>query len=424
MEPVFLKNCLGIIGLANGLPSFLEKESVLYDRDNGLSYKDVDKTGFVIDCQRSLLLQSFFNSHTHAAMTLFRNLGDDSVLQDWLSSIWELEARLTPELVRIGSEKAIIEFLLTGTTGFLDMYFYELETARVAEEYDVKIMNGPTAMWLSTTVEEVEKQFVDYVAKTREYKNVKPVLNLHSIYTLPQEFFKELGEKPVYSDPVINIHVSETKEEVISSLKKYGVTPLVFLDKNKLVSEKSVLVHLGWITSEELEIVGGKKPWLVHCPAANMKLATGGFFPLKDLLDRGYTRILLGTDGAASNDSLSMLQEARLALLLARNNYWSTRIRPQHVLSMAWRGWELYSGGRMEYCITEGCLPDLYLVDIEEVLGKKYPDRMVLNPLSVTPWTIITRRKLYSEAELEELSERNRQLATLISQKVSEIVGN
>ncbi len=419
MEPVLLRGCRGIIGLIENEPSFLRHSDIMLN-DRGISYKEVDKTGYVIDCKGSIALQSFFNSHTHAAMTLFRNLGDDTQLHAWLSSIWELEARLDSEAVSLGSEKAVVEFLLTGTTGFLDMYFYEMETVKKASEYGLKIMTGPTIMGGYVEVGEVERKFIDFEKKARSYKNVKPVFNVHSIYTVPEDFFRELGETGFAGNPYLHIHVSETKEEVIGSLKKHGTTPIAFLDKHGLVNDKSILVHLGWITNAETEIIREKGAWLVHCPASNMKLATGGFFPLKDFIDTEYKKLLLGTDGAASNDTLSMLEEARIALLLSRNNYWTTSIKPTQTLAMAWRGWLLFD--EKKSCIMEGCKPDIYLADIEPVPGDKIMDRIVLNPYSTSFWTLIHEDGVVGENDFERLIEKNRELAHRIIDKLESML--
>ncbi len=420
MEPILLKNCKGIIGLVNDQPVFLPKTYILYD-ETGIRYDSIDKSGRVIECGKALVSQTFFNSHTHAAMTLFRNVAEDSDLHGWLASVWQLEARLNEELVRLGSEKALLEFILTGTTGFMDMYFYPIETVDIASKYNVKILTGPTAIGKKYSVGELERQYIDFKNKTQYMKHVKPVIGLHSIYTLSLDFFKELSENPIIDDPYIHIHVSETKEEVFNALREHGQTPVTLLYKTGIITDKTVMVHLGWVTNRELEIIKEKMPWLVHCPSANMKLATGGFFPLLDLVKSNYPRLLLGTDGAASNDSLNMIHEARQALLIARNNYWSTEILPETTLSMAWRGWRLYN--ERKACISQGCKPDLFIIDLETVLNDKYIDRLVLTPPLYGPWLVLSDGEiLFTDENIWDFVNRNNELAEMIKEAIEELI--
>jgi cytosine/adenosine deaminase-related metal-dependent hydrolase len=146
-------------------------------------------------------------------------------------------------------------------------------------------------------------------------------VNLHSTYTNTDDTIAKCGEMSKEEDVVLHVHCSETRKEVFDNRKDKGRLGVEELDHHGCLWEKSVLVHMGWASSWEFNIVKERRASLVHCPSSNQKLATGGFFPFKDLKKIGI-RVGLGTDGAASNNSLDMFREMKEMALVQKGQYW------------------------------------------------------------------------------------------------------
>ncbi len=311
-------------------------------------------SGHVVDCgRRRVGVPCLYNAHTHAAMVLLRGYYDDSELFEWLSRMWFVEKRLTPEVVYHASRIAVVEMLSSATCGFLDMYFMPWETARAAWEAGVRAGLGPVIMGRGVdpwrAVEEASR-FVEAV-EARYGPLVRGVYNVHSIYAAPLEAVRLAAREAAARGRPLHIHVSETRREVYEAKKRYGVFPLELLDRLGAVQRWSVLVHGGWLASWEVELAARRGATLVHCPASNMKLATAGHFPLYEARRLG-ANVAIGTDGAASNNTLDMLREMRLAVLLQRHSYWDTRVAAVDVLEAAAEGGAgalgLEGGGRLE----------------------------------------------------------------------------
>jgi cytosine/adenosine deaminase-related metal-dependent hydrolase len=130
------------------------------------------------------------------------------------------------------------------------------------------------------------------------------------------------------------MHVSETRDEVYEVKRRTGKFPVEYLGELGLVNNRLHLVHLGWITSWELGMIRENDVKVTHSPTSNMKLATAGFFPMRELMEASVT-VTLGTDGPASNNSLDMFREMKVGVLLQRHGYWDTRIRAIHLLKAA-----------------------------------------------------------------------------------------
>ena len=324
------------------------------------------KSGYVVDCgRRGLGMPCLYNAHTHVAMTLLRGFHDDSELMDWLHRMWYVEKRLTPSVVYHASRLGIIEMLYSGACGFLDMYFMPWETARAAWELGVRAALGPVIMGSSVDparAAEAAARFVGEV-EARYGPLVRGVFNVHSIYAAPLEAVRMAAEEARRMKRPLHIHASETRREVYESKKRFGKFPVELLDSLGAVHEWSVLVHAGWIASWELELVSRRGASLVHCPASNMKLATAGHFPFYEAQRMGVN-VALGTDGPASNNTLDMLREMRLAVLLQRHSYWDTRIKAVDVLDAATRGSARAMGLRGAGVVEEGAPGDMVVLEL------------------------------------------------------------
>jgi len=269
-----------------------------------------------------MLMPGLINAHTHSPMNLFRGMSDDLPLDDWLNNhIWPAEAQwISDEFVHDGSEMAIAEMLRSGTTCFNDMYFFPEVTARLARDTGIRACIGLIAVdfpsaWASNANEYIDKG-LELRDRFRSDSLIHTPFAPHAPFTVSDEPLSRIRVLADEMDLPIHTHVHETVGEIEQSIKQYGKRPLERLNDLGLVSPNLMAVHLTQVTDSEIELLAESGSHVVHCPESNLKLASG-FCPVKKLMDAGIN-VALGTDGAASNNDLSMLGEMQSASLLAK----------------------------------------------------------------------------------------------------------
>lgn len=275
-----------------------------------------------LDFPEHVLTPGLINSHGHAAMSLFRGMADDYPLQTWLEEhIWPAEGQwVSEEFVRDGTELAIIEMLRSGTTTFSDMYFFPDVVAQAASDAGMRaqitfpVFDFPTVWGQGPD---------DYIRKGLQVRDdfkhndlIDVVFGPHSPYTVGDEAMKKVAMLAAELDINVHIHVHETQLEVDNELAASGQRPLQKLAAFNLLTPRTQLVHMTALTAEDIELVRESGAHIVHCPNSNMKLASGSC-PLEQLQQAGIN-ISLGTDGAASNNSLDLFSEMRSAAMLAK----------------------------------------------------------------------------------------------------------
>ena len=289
-----------------------------------------EKAEIVIDGTNKIAIPGLINGHTHIPMALLRGYGKDLSLQEWLEKkIWPAEAKLTREDIRAGSLLGMVESIRSGVTSFNEMYIYHVdETARAAQTAGIRIAI-PRAMFDLIPGREREDELAAAEAFIREWKGknslVIPTVSCHAPYTCSEELMikaKELAKKESLK---FHIHLSETRKEMLDILKKTGKYPFEYMDSIGLVDENSVFAHAGWVTKREIELAGKKGANIVPCPVSNLKLATGGICPIIEYDGTG-ANVVIGTDGAASNNSLNMFESMKMAALLQKYHYWKVDI--------------------------------------------------------------------------------------------------
>ncbi|MCP5156886.1 MAG: TRZ/ATZ family hydrolase [Ectothiorhodospiraceae bacterium] len=275
-----------------------------------------------VDLDHHALIPGLVNAHTHAAMSLFRGLADDLPLERWLHEhVWPAEARhVSDGFVRDGTRLAVAEMLRGGTTCFNDMYFYPDECARVAAEAGIRAVVGlivvdfPT-VWAGDADEYIAKA-LDVHDRLRDLPLVTTAFAPHAPYTVsdrPLERVRTLADE---LELPVHMHVHETADEVARAIEATGCSGLDRLERLGLLSDRLVAVHMTQLTELDIERLATHAVHVVHCPESNLKLASG-FCPVARLVDAGVN-VAIGTDGAASNNDLSMLGELRTASLLAK----------------------------------------------------------------------------------------------------------
>jgi cytosine/adenosine deaminase-related metal-dependent hydrolase len=375
MEPTVFRNARYVLTMDKG--RILENTDVRVKNGiiDSIGENISQRGGEIIDSSGSILMPGLVNSHTHAAMVMLRGLNDDAPLQEWLKSMWDLEAKITPEQEEIGAEMGFLEMVRTGTTACLDQYGAD-PAVKAAGRTGIRVGCGVPLITVWGGAEERLVKAKEFLVEYKGHDRIVPVVNLHSTYTNTEETVAKCGEMSMEENVPLHVHCSETRKEVFDNRRERGRLGVEELDHHGCIWEKSVLVHMGWASSWEFNIIRDKGASLVHCPASNQKLATGGFFPFKDLKEMGV-RVGLGTDGAASNNSLDMFREMRQMALVQKGQYWNALAAGAHdVLESAitsGNGILGLNGGR----ISEGMNADLCLLKMGPGLGPVRKDNLL-----------------------------------------------
>lgn len=265
---------------------------------------------------------SFRNGHTHAAMTLFRGWGDDLPLMEWLRTrIWPAESRLTPEDVYDGARLACLEMIRSGTTWFNDMYWHHEAVARAASEMGLRAHVGAAFIDFGDPDRgraQREATLRHLESKRALGDRVELTLSPHAIYTVGPDSLRWLGEVARAEGVPLHIHLSETQGEVDDCLAAHGVRPAFLLDRLGVVGPWLVAAHGVYLDRDEMALLAGAGATVVHNPAANLKLATGGILDYAAAKATGL-RVVLGTDGPASNNNLDLVEEMKLAALVQKH---------------------------------------------------------------------------------------------------------
>jgi 5-methylthioadenosine/S-adenosylhomocysteine deaminase len=270
-----------------------------------------------------VLIPGFVNVHTHAAMSLMRGMADDMPLESWLEDgIWPAEKRwVSAEMVRDGTELAIAEMIASGTTCFSDQYFFPEIVAETAVDLHIRAMVGtpiiefPTA-WAANATEYMNKASDLVHDPYADHPLISTCFAPHSTYAMADESFIELRVLADQLDARIQIHLHETTAEVANALEKTGKRPFDRLHELGIVNASLLAVHAVHMNDAEIAIFAESGVNIAHCPRSNLKLASG-IAPVTKYCDAGIN-VAIGTDGAASNNTLDMLSEMRLAALLAK----------------------------------------------------------------------------------------------------------
>ena len=275
-----------------------------------------------VDASGKLIIPGLINGHTHIPMTLFRGLADDLDLQDWLTKyIFPAEAKnVTEEFVRAGTRLGLAEMIRGGTTTYCDMYYFEDAIADETAKAGVRGVLGETVIDFPVADNKTNAEAMAYVEKfVQKWKGnelIVPAIAPHAPYTVSEEHLKAIRAFSDRTGAPIVTHISETKREVDDSLKAKGASPVDYLNRIGFLSNRVIAAHMVWPSDGEIEILKRLGVGVVHNPQSNMKLASG-VAPVPKMMTAGV-RVGLGTDGAASNNDLSMWEEMDTAAKLQK----------------------------------------------------------------------------------------------------------
>jgi 5-methylthioadenosine/S-adenosylhomocysteine deaminase len=274
----------------------------------------------LIDGRGRLVMPGLINAHTHAPMTLFRGLADDLPVEEWLQHyIWPAESRfMNPETIRWGTLLAVAEMIRSGVTTFCDMYFHVEHLARAAREAGMRAL--PSLGFVNFPLpgqsgpREALELAEEYIRRWQDDPLIIPSVAPHATYTVEARWIQEAKALADRYGVLMHIHVSETEGEVREWQERTGKTPVKYLDDLGVLGRNVLAVHCVWVTPDEIELMAERDVAVAHCPESNMKLGSGTA-PLLEMLQAGL-RVGLGTDGAGSNNDLSILGEIQTAALL------------------------------------------------------------------------------------------------------------
>jgi 5-methylthioadenosine/S-adenosylhomocysteine deaminase len=276
-----------------------------------------------LDRPEAILAPGLINTHTHAAMSLFRGIADDLKLQDWLEKfIFPAEAKnLSPEFVRWGTRLGCLEMLLGGTTTFTDMYYFEDVVAEVTKEAGMRGVLGETIIGFPVADNKTPADALQFTEKylTRFHNDplVVAAVAPHALYTNSDETLKAARALANKYDAPLVIHLSETKKENDDALAQRHMTPTKVLDSLGVLSGRTIAAHCVWVDEADRAILKARNVGVAHCPSSNMKLASG-VAPIVSMLAMDIA-VGLGPDGpAGSNNDFNLFEEMDLAAKLAK----------------------------------------------------------------------------------------------------------
>lgn len=273
---------------------------------------------------RHALLPGLVNAHGHAAMVLLRGAAEDLPLQAWLKdAIWPLEAAaVSDDFVRLGTELAMAEMLANGITACADMYYFPERVAQCAARVGMRAQVAfPVIQFPNVWSRDADHGMHRGMGLHDEYRDdplVRIAFGPHAAYSVPRAALEKVLMYSQELDLPVQIHLHENAAEVAEARQRTGGSWLEHLDQLGLLGPSLQAVHMTQLSEAEIALVAERNVQVIHCPHSNLKLACG-ICPVQQLAEAG-ANIALGTDGAASNNSLDLFAEARQAALIAKQS--------------------------------------------------------------------------------------------------------
>ncbi|MHA2363329.1 MAG: amidohydrolase [Candidatus Hodarchaeales archaeon] len=336
---------------------------------------------YIIEDKDLFVTPALVNCHTHLPMTLLRGYSDDKSLFSWLKEIWDVERHFGPKECSVGAELAFLEMIKSGTGMFLDFYFNENAIIEPANNSGLRGILGSGIIegvfldqggskWMLNNAEKVCRSL-------KQYKLLDGAIAPHSPHTCSEETIVKCLDLADKFEALTQIHVSETREDVLNLQKSKGMPPVEWLDKKfRFFSNRKVIAaHAVWIQQREVEILGKNQAAMAFCPVSGQKLAYGGMAPIPELISEEVS-VCLGTDGAASNNTLDLVREMRAGATMISHMRWDPSIiNASQILNMAAKNFRQWLFGSSE--IKAGSVADITIFNFN-----KPHCQPVINPVS------------------------------------------
>lgn len=388
----------------------IENQRIVYaGSTEGAPRFEADQT---IEGRGKLLMPGLVNAHTHVPMAILRGVGGDLPLRQWLDdAIFPMERQLDDEMVRVGTQLSMLELLRFGTTSFFDMYMHMDAIVSVVKDTGIRAV-------LSYGVVDFDESCSDLPAGSDFYEKwhhacndrIRSALAPHSEGATTKKLMQKLALAAKELDAIVNIHVSETREDHSATLVRQGCTQMQYLRDLGLLERPVNAAHCVWVTDEDIKLIKDYGVTVTHNPISNLKLASG-IAPIKKMLDAGC-HVALGTDGVASNNNLNLWEEMKLMPLLQRGTLLDPiAVSPAQTLHSA----TLEGARAMRYddlgLLKSSYRADMILVDVDR--AHMLPDREMEQNLiyaaqgSDVSMTMVDGKVLYQDGVYTTLDEQS-----------------
>ncbi|MCI9609732.1 MAG: amidohydrolase [Oscillibacter sp.] len=387
---LLLKHCDILVSQETGLRC-LEKAYLGIDGDT-IDYMGTDMPQAAYDREKDmtgrLLLPGLINCHGHSPMVLLRGVGSDLTLQEWLfGKIMPIEDKLTAEDIKTGNQLALLEMISTGTTSYSDMYFEPQTAVENALACGIKAnISRPVQCFSKDETYAENFRAKESIQLFRDYHGagdgrVRIDFSVHAEYTCFEHIVGPYSADCKALGGRMHIHLSETKKEHDECVAKYGKTPAKWFYDLGTFDSPTAAAHCVFVTEEDMALMLEKGVSPIHNPTSNMKLGSG-FAPIQRMLELGLN-VTLGTDGAASNNNLNMMEELHLAAVLHNGFHRDpTILKPAELLAMATRSGAKLQGREDTGELAVGKKADIIALDLTK--PHLYPN---LDPLALTVYS-------------------------------------
>ena len=317
-----------------------------------------------IDGKNYLAMPGFVNAHTHVGMSLFRNFSDDVDLMTWLNEkIWPLEGKLIEQDVYWASLLSHAEMIMTGTTSFADMYYFEDQTIKALEKSKMRAQISRGLTLEDKNYKKIEEN-IDLFKKYENSQNgrIDIAFGPHAVYTTDKNYLKEINKYAKKYNMPIHIHLSETKTENTDCMKRFNQSPTEVFEECGIFENKTIAAHGVYLSDKDLDILSKYDVSVVHNPSSNLKLSSG-FLDCTRVINKKIN-LAMGTDSSASNNNLSMIKEISLTSLVSKYNN-PQNLKAYDVLKMATiNGAKALGLDDKIGTLEEGKLADIILIDL------------------------------------------------------------
>ncbi len=271
----------------------------------------------VIDAKGGIIAPGFVNTHTHVPMTMMRGYADDIALMDWLQNhIWPAEERLTDDAVYWGTMLACAELAAGGVTCFSDMYNFNAQIAKAADDAGLRALVAVAVLDIDGNGDARLQRAEEFFETVKGYERVNAAIGPHAEYTVSPNMFAKVRDLAAKLGSRIHVHISETQGEHQDSIGRHGKTPIALLESLGVLEQPVMAAHCVWVSDDDIEIMARHNVSVMSCPGSNLKLGSG--IPrVAHMLEKGVN-VSCATDGAASNNNLSMMEEMTLTALLQK----------------------------------------------------------------------------------------------------------
>ncbi len=322
----------------------------------------------IIDGSHQAVIPGFINMHTHAAMILLRGIHEDLCLYDWLERIWKIEAKVDREFIYHATRAACLEMLKGGTTTFNDQYWFAPESRRAALEMGLR----PRIAFVFLDSHNAEmaarqrKAFEALYERSKGWEGEPGLcVGIHSVYTVSEENILWANRFALEHGLKVHMHLAETPLEDRDCRKAHdGLSPTAYFDRLGVLGPHVIAAHCLCLSDDDVEILGKRGVHCVHNINSNAKLSSGYHFRYNELRDAG-ANVCLGTDGAASSNSLDLLETMKTTALFQK----AWRNDPREMPLGELMDCATVNGARAlgleSGVIREGALADLSLVDLD-----------------------------------------------------------